>query len=463
LAVGLGWALTKTGAAVGLTLASLGMLAATVAIAVRFTRNEPLVETVVVSSAWARAIDLALVWVFVESSWPALYRGPGGVRIADVAALGLAIAGPRKFAAWRSRYLVLMAVSFALLCAGAALAAMRSGGTSADLDAMLRAGFVMLVLPLALVRHVTTERRLRLCLVAVVTSATVASLAAIFTKLTGAWLLPFADHFAGTRAYGLSTHPILFGMVAGSAIPVAIGLAWVGGSRERLLAWISLPVLVAGVVLSASRAPVLATAASAAVFFVVLGRIRLGMAIRFALVLIVSAGIAGVIFSSSVARLTSGKADQSSSLRLAILEAAAKEIQAHPLVGQGAGVIKGVGGLAPRPTYVQRTSTGQPLPGAGANNIVVQAWRALGLLGVVGLMLALVGSVTAGLRAVRRASVRTRTYCMAMLASLGAVLGSLFLANEAFERRLWLTVGLLIAVAVNQRADEWSSEREVPD
>src|SRR2546426_8392883 len=63
LAVGLGWALTKTGAAVGLTLAALGMLAATVAIAVRFTRNEPLVETVVVSSAWARAIDLALVWV----------------------------------------------------------------------------------------------------------------------------------------------------------------------------------------------------------------------------------------------------------------------------------------------------------------------------------------------------------------------------------------------------------------
>src|SRR5439155_16824371 len=115
------------------------------------------------------------------------------------------------------------------------------------------------------------------------------------------------------------------------------GLAWVGGFRERLLAWISLPVLVAGVVLSASRAPVLATAASAAVFFAVLGRIRLGMAIRFALVLIVSAGIAGVIFSSSVARLTSGKADQSSSLRLAILEAAAKEIQAHPLVGQGAG------------------------------------------------------------------------------------------------------------------------------
>ena len=462
LAVALGWALTNAGAVVGLTLAALGMLAVSVAFAARFTRSERVVGAVAVSSAWARAIDVTLVWVFVESSWPALYRGPGGVRIADVAALGLAVVGPRAFAALRSRYLVLMAVSFVLLCVGAALAATRSGGTSADLDAMLRAGFVLLVLPVALVRHVTTERRLRLCLVAVVASATVASLAAILTKLTGAWLLPFADHFEGTRAYGLSTHPILFGMIVGSAIPVAIAVAWVGGFRERALAWVSLPLLVAGVVLSASRAPVLAAGGSVAAFLVVLSRIRLGMAFRFAAVVIVSAGIWGAVFSSSVARLTSGKADQSSALRLEILEEAANEIRAHPLVGQGAGVIKGVGGLSPRPTYVQRTSTGEPLPGAGANNVVVQAWRALGLLGVVGLMLAVVGPVTAGLRAVKRGSAATRTYCMAMLASLGVVLGSLFLANEAFERRLWLTLGLLIAVAVNQLARGWR-EREATE
>jgi hypothetical protein len=250
-AVLLGWMVTETGAVVGLTLAALGMLAVTVAFAVGFTRSERLVGAVSVPISWARAIDLALVWVFVESSWPALYRGPGGLRIADVAALALAVAGPRTFAALRSRYIAVMAIAFALMCAGAALAATRSGGTSADLDAMLRAGFVILVLPIALVRHVTTARRLKLCLVAVVASATVASLAAILTKLTGAWLLPFADHFGGTRAYGLSTHPILFGMIAGSAICVAIGVAWVGGVRERALAWLSLPVLVAGVVLSA--------------------------------------------------------------------------------------------------------------------------------------------------------------------------------------------------------------------
>jgi O-antigen ligase len=435
------------------------MLAATVVIAVRFTRPAPLVAPVVASSAWTRAIDLALIWVLVESTWPALYRGPGGLRIADVVALGLAVVAPRGLAAVRSRYLALMAVSFAALCAGAALAATRSGGTSADLDAMLRAGFVMLVLPLALVRHVTTERRLRLCLIAFVASAAVASLAALLTKVTGAWYLPFTDHFAGARSYGLSTHPILFGMVAGSAIPVAIGVAWGGGFRERALAWATLPVLVAGVVLSASRAPVLATAGSVAALLLILARIRLGMALRFAVVVAVSAGIAAAIFPGSVARLTSGKADQSSALRLAILEEAAKEIQARPLVGQGAGVIKGVGGLSPRPTYIQRTSTGRPLPGAGANNVLVQVWRALGLLGVAGLMLAVVGPVTAGLRAMRRGPERTRIYCMALLASLGAVVGSLFLANEAFERRLWLTLGLLIAVAVNQRAREWR-ERE---
>jgi hypothetical protein len=460
LAVGLGWALTKTGATVGLALAALGMLAATVAFAARFTRGERPVGVVVYSSAWARAIDLALVWVFVESSWPALYRGPGGVRIADVAALGLAVIALPRFIAVRSRYLALMVLGFALMCAGAALAATRSGGTSADLDAMLRAGFVMLVLPVALVSHVTTERRLKLCLVAIVASATVASLAAIFTKLTGTWFLPFGDHFGGARAYGLSTHPILFGMVAGSAIPVAIGVAWVGGFRERALAWMSLPLLVTGVVLSASRAPVLATVVPAAAFLVVLGRVRPGMGFRFALVVIVSAGVAAAISSSSVARLTSSKADQSSAYRAAVLEAATKEIRANPLVGQGAEVIKGVGGLSPRATYVQRTITGEPLPGTGANDIVLQVWRALGLLGVVGLMLALVGPVTAGLRGARQASARTRTYCMALLASLGAVLGSLFLANETFERRLWTTVGLLIAVAVYRRTRGWSSERE---
>jgi O-antigen ligase len=435
------------------------MLAATVVIAARFTRPDPIVPAATLSSTWARVVDLALIWVFVESTWPALYRGPGGVRIADVVALGLALVGPRRLVAFRSRYLALMAVSFAALCAGAAIAATRSGGTSADLDAVLRAGFVMVVLPLALVRHVTTERRLRLCLIALVASAAVAALAALFTKVTGAWYLPFTDHFAGARAYGLSTHPILFGMVAGSAIPVAIGVAWVGGSRERVLAWMTLPVLVAGVVLSASRAPVLATTGSVAVFLAVMARIRLRMALRFAVVLALSAGIAAAFFPGSVGRLTSGKADQSSALRLAILEEAAKEIQAHPVAGQGAGVIKGVGGLSPRPTYIQRTSTGRPLPGAGANNVLVQVWRALGLLGVAGLMLAVVAPVTAGVRAIRHGSERTRTYCMALLASLGAVVGSLFLANEAFERRLWLTLGLLIAIAVNQRAREWR-ERE---
>jgi O-antigen ligase len=457
-AVGVGWALTEAGAVVGIAFAAAGLLAVSIPFAIWFTRSQRLAG--MASSARAWAVDVALVFVFVESCWPAIYRGPSGVRIADVAAFGLALAGTPRLAAFRSRYMALLTLSFALMCAGALLSATRSGGTSADLDAMLRAGFVMLVLPLALVKHVTSEHRLRLSLVAVVASAAVASLAALITKTTGAWFLPFADHFGGSRAYGLSTHPILFGMVAGSAIPLAIGLAWVGGSKERALAVLSLPLLVVGVVLSASRAPLLATAASALVLFIVLGRVRVRMAFRFALAVIVPAAIAALIFSGSVARLTSFKAEQSSSLRLSIIEAAADDIEANPVIGQGAGIIKGVGGLSPGTTYVQRTSTGEPLPGAGANNIVLGVWRALGVLGVLGLFVALAGALTAGVRTVRQASIRIRTYCVALLASLTAVAGSLFLANEVFERRLWLTAGLLIALAVNMPAAGWSSEPE---
>ncbi len=405
--------------------------------------------------AW---VDVVLVWVFVEASWAGLWRGPGGLRIADLLLLGLgvyALVGIRSAPPAVRRVMSALAAAFGLVLLGALLAALEHGVAASDVEALARAGVAMLFVPAVIVRFVQSERRVEAVLLATVVSVAVASIAAVATQATGAWILPFADDFSGSRSYGLSNHPALFGIAAAAALPLAVGLAVTTRGAARVLAAACIPLLLLGTVLSASRAPLGAGVLAVLILLLALGTGgRRGRAV-IALILVVMAGAAGVIFPERIERLSDPAAQRSALARVELVTTALGYVAAQPLVGEGAGTIKGGRGLNPSDAYWAGSITGLRVGGgggdsdAGTHNLVLQSWRALGLLGLVGISMAIMIAIVAGIGAIRSsAGARERGQVSAVLASLGVVLLCLMVFDAVFERQLWLTVGLLSALGI---------------
>jgi len=405
--------------------------------------------------AW---VDVVLVWVFVEASWAGLWRGPGGLRIADLLLLGLgvyALVGIRSAPPAVRRVMSALAAAFGLVLLGALLAALEHGVAASDVAALARAGFATLFVPAVIVRFVQSERRVEAVLLATVVSVAVASIVAVATQATGAWILPFADDFGAARSYGLSNHPALFGIAAAAALPLAVGLAVTRRATVRAAATVCIPVLLVGTILSASRAPLVAGVLAVVIMLFALGTGGRRGRVALALVLVAMAGAGAVTFPERIERLSDPAAQRSALARVELVTTAVGEVAASPLVGEGAGTIKGGRGLNPSDTFWAGSTAGLRVGGgrgdteAGAHNLVLQSWRALGLLGLIGISLAIAVAVVAGIGAIRSsADARERGLTSAVLASLGVVLLCLMVFDAVFERQLWLTVGLLCALGV---------------
>jgi hypothetical protein len=419
------------------------------------------------TASWAAptggaVVEVVLLWVFVEASWAGLWRGPGGVRIADLLLIGLAVyglGGVRTAPPAVRRVLGLLALAFGLVVAGALLAALDHGGVPADLEALARTGFAMLLIPAVVLRFVHSERRLEAALLATVVSVAVASLVAVQGQLADLWILPFDDDFSGQRSYGLSNHPALFGITAAAALPLSVGLAMASRGATRVVAIVSMPLLVVGTVLSASRAPLGLGARAVLGLLLVLGaggrRVRVGLV----LALVAMAVAAGAVLPERLARLSDPAAQQSALARVELVTTAVGGIAASPLIGEGAGVMKGSGGLSPSDTgwdgstAALRVGGGRGDSNAGAHNLVLQTWRALGLLGLVGISMAIMLGILSGVRTARISPRgRTRTLAQAVLASFAVVLACLMFFDAVFERQLWLTLGLLCALGLGARS-----------
>ncbi len=414
--------------------------------------------------AWTAApsggafVDVVLVWVFVEASWAGLWRGPGGLRIADLLLLGLgiyALVGIRTAPPAVRRVMAVLAGAFGLVLLGALLAAREHGVAASDVEALARAGFAMLFVPAVIVRFVQSERRVEAVILATLASVAVASIAAVATQATGAWILPFADDFSGARSYGLSNHPALFGIAAAAALPLAVGLAVTTRGAVRAGAAVCIPVLLVGTILSASRAPLVAGVLAVVVLLFALGTGGHRGRVALVFVSIAMVGAAGVVFPERIERLSDPAAQRSALARGELVMTAIGDVAASPLVGEGAGIIKGGRGLNPSDTYWAGSTAGLRVAGgsgdsdAGAHNLVLQSWRAIGLLGLVGISMVIMVGIVAGIRAIRSsAGERTRAQATAVLASLGVVLGCLMVFDAVFERQLWLTLGLLCALGL---------------
>lgn len=458
LAVGLGWLMAR-GPAAG-QIAALGAAAAVPGVLaarklVRAAADRP--GALFTAEAGGRGVDFLLVLVFVEASWGGLWRGPLGLRIADLVVAGLAVWLFATRPVLPERRMTPLVAAFALVLGGAMLAAIHSDALASDAEALLRVAFVMLLVPLVLIRLITNQRRLVLVMLAAVCSAAVAAIAAGLSKATGLWLLPVVDQTGGVRAYGLSDHPLLFGIAAGAALPLAIALVLGARGALRVVAAAAAPLLAAGLVMSASRAPLIATAVGLVALLAYMSRYRRKATVSLIVALLSTVALAAVLAPESISRLSDATADESSQARLALVETALEDVRRQPLIGAGAGLIKGAGGLEPE-TSINAASRPERGEG-GAHNMFLQTWRALGLLGLAGIALALAAAAIAGLEATRRSTGPTRMYSAALLASLGVVIFSLQLVDAPFERQLWLLVGVLIAVAANSDGDAWAPSK----
>jgi hypothetical protein len=404
-------------------------------------------------------VDTVLLWVFVEVSWAGLWRGPGGVRISDLLLVGLGVYGLRGLRTAPPavrRMLGLLALALGLVVAGAVLATLDGGAAPGDVEVLARTGFAMLLIPAVVVRFVRSERRFEAALLATVVSVSVASIVAALGQFADLWVLPFDDDFNGERSYGLSNHPALFGITAAAALPLSVGLGLATRGATRAVAFVCVPLLLVGALLSASRAPLGIGALAVVGLLLALGaggrRARVGLM----LALVAMAAAAGAVLPERLARLSDPGAQQSALARVELGTTAIDEIAASPLIGEGAGVIKGGGGVSPTDNWSGSTALriggGRGDPDAGAHNLVLQSWRALGLLGLVGLSMAIMLGVFSGVSAVRISPRgRTRTLAQAVLASFAVVLACLMFFDAVFERQLWLTLGLLCALGLGAR------------
>jgi O-antigen ligase len=409
-------------------------------------------------------VSVVLLWAIVEANWGGLWRGPGGVRIADLLLLGLGLYGlvsVRTAPPAVRRVVGVLVGAFGLVVAGAALAAIEHGVVGADIEGLARTAFTMVLIPAILVRFVRSERRLEAVLLATVVSVAAASIVALAVQVTELWILPFDDDFSGTRSYGLSNHPALFGIAAASTLPLAVGLGVMARGSTRLVAMLCIPLLVVGAVLSASRAPLAAGALGVTLMLIFLLSGRRRGQIAWVVVIVAMAGVAGALFPQRLARLSDTAAERSASARVELLTTAVGDVAASPLVGDGARAIKGAGGLNPKDTYVAGSTAALRVGGgtgsgdAASHNVVLQTWRAIGLPGLVGVAVVILVGVLSGVHAIRTFAYRARSLVVALVASTGVLVGCLVFFDALFERQLWLTVGLLLASGV--AAPAWAA------
>lgn len=373
-----------------------------------------------------------------------------GLRMADLGVVALGACAVAFRAGARNRYLWALLTAGALLVLGTLLATARSGTVLADGQVLGQFLFAIIFIPWIMIAIVDSERRLLLALAALVASAVTASAFAVVAQVTDLWFLTFPEEANGVRAFGLSTDPGLFGLLAAEAIPVAVGIALVVAGPIRFTALAVLPLLVAGLVMSGSRAALVGAVVAAVVVAVAVTGLSWRRSLAALGLLAVMGAAAVAAFPQPVARLT-GDTTFSDQARLEGYAQSWAVVRESPLVGQGASEVKPSAGADLATSEIRL----QPAEVYPAHNLYLQTWVAIGLPGLLALLIVMGAAVAGVLRLWRAPRTTDRRYGWLLAAALLVAVAVQLSTPAVFERQVWLTVGLAMAAGANIGRSAW--------
>lgn len=237
------------------------------------------------------------------------------------------------------------------------------------------------------------------------------------------------------RSAGLTTHPNHLAMVCVIAMPVLLGLSKTFPRQSwRIVSYLGMSILGAGVLVSGSRTGIVATA----LIFAGLGAIEKSLRTQIVVASLVGAALLMSLsaigpqsdFSFAVDRLR-GESTQYSNVNVAdrerqtILEDSLEGIKRHPLTGEGFGVVR------------------------DAHNVGLQMLQSGGPLALLGFLVFCAGVVYTGASIWRRAEIPKEVRWLGLGLTFGSIawfLGALG-QNLIYDRFLYVPAGLTLAVA----------------
>lgn len=234
------------------------------------------------------------------------------------------------------------------------------------------------------------------------------------------------------RSSGLTLHPNHLGKVCAMAIPIGIVLASTASTPLRKLLHVgAIGVLGLGILVSGSRAAILASVLGVAALFALIPAMRRYAFLSF---LVGGAIVVGVLLRApeeaaldvGLERLVQGGStvDQSNAFRLAQYGEAAADFYSRPLTGHGFGLVR------------------------EAHNIYLQLLQAGGLLALSGFVVFSTVIIRIGVRLTRdwSAAATSRVLAAGLLASaLGWLIGGL-VDTPLYDRYLYVPAGLILAL-----------------
>jgi O-antigen ligase len=399
---------------------SVALIAGAALVAVAgFVRVQPTLHTLGLAAA---AIGV------LTASWNGI-RATEGATVADLfLLLGALLIIPASIVTGRAVPGYLLAAA-ALLGISGSLAALASPDFALNALPMAQFLIAMVVVPL-LIAYTGMPGLMGAMFVA---SAAIGSTVAVVDAFTGAGLGTSLTGFISFgREAGLAAHSNHLALAAAMALPFAIQRYLTSGPT-RLLAGVAVVVLGVGLLVAGSRAGLLA-AALGTIATLWLGRqhIRRGalvIGVAFAIIGLLAAAQAGESVSLAIDRLTGevsvGGSDED---RFVLYDAALARFADSPLFGEGYGSIR------------------------VAHNVYLQVLQAGGVIGLMGLLTFLAGT----LRLVDRESTVSAAAAAAMVAWMAAGL----VQNAIYDRYLYVPAGILLAVWL-QRRDRVASGREL--
>lgn len=351
-----------------------------------------------------------------------------------------------------SAFVVAMAI-FAAGALTASIEALSPGTSVATLGRVLYVTVVWFLLGTILLKRVN---HLQVALSMWLLSAAIAGGGAIVQLILGPGAIPGTESLQG-RMTGFTQHPNDLGAVTAIAFVPALYLA-TRRTRVALFALPSLGLIAAGLALSGSVTGLIAAAAATCVWLVWARLSRRLVLVGVALIIGVGAAVSAnsdlggeTPLSRIDAVSSSGQADTLQA-RISLDQKAWAVVQDAPLVGVGFG--------APNTSRILEEPRG-----TAVHNLFLASWLQAGILGMIGIALALITLAVVAKDAVAyAASTEEQLLAKALGAAYAAFVVVTLGAPILFQRYAWVPAALLLVLRFQQRSgcsQEWSDGREV--
>jgi O-antigen/teichoic acid export membrane protein/O-antigen ligase len=293
-----------------------------------------------------------------------------------------------------------------------------------------------------------------------VASAAICGGAAALQVLVGD-VIPWAGTVEFGRATGFTMHPNELGGLTAIAFVPALMLAARHriSAPQRLLSYLLLLLVGAGLILSGSVGALIAAAAATFVWFAFqrtsIQSILVFTAIGLCAIAVVTVqAMRGAPtplerFDMVTSSSTAGGGSGSLNSRIEIYRVATKEIKEHPFVGVGLDLVS-----VTKPFGIVSYEY-------DVHNLIVGTWYKAGLLGLAGMLLALIAVIRTGWIAILRSkSEAEQMTAVALMSSVVAFVAFAMSEPVLFSRYGWISAALLLALrAVQQREAGFVRER----